>query len=233
MRGEQPVGMDAATAALFPSMLVQTEQGETPEGWSRCALATVAELNPPRPIKKGATAPYVEMASLPTAGHRASEWPLREVASGARFENGDTLLARITPCLENGKTGFVDFLDEGQAAWGSTEYIVIRPRLPIPPEWAYLLARQQAFRDFAAQKMEGTSGRQRVSAASVGMYMVSRASEAVFRRFAELVSPLFRRISQNHDEQSVLATGRDALLPKLLSGELRVADAAQVVEEAA
>ena len=54
--------------------------------------------------------------------------------SGAKFVNGDVLLARITPCLENGKTAFVDFLDDGQVGWGSTEYIVFRSKPPLPPE---------------------------------------------------------------------------------------------------
>ena len=65
-----------------------------------------------------------------------------------RFMNGDAL-ARITPCLENGKTAYVDFLDEGQVGWGSTEYIVLRPKAPLPPEFAYCLARSDEFRDFA------------------------------------------------------------------------------------
>ena len=62
----------------------------------------------------------------------------RAFGSGMRFENGDTLVARITPCLENGKTAFVDFLEADQVGWGSTEYIVLRPRPPLPAEFGCL-----------------------------------------------------------------------------------------------
>ncbi len=66
-----------------------------------------------------------------------SRWTQRAFTSGSRFTRGDTLLARITPSLENGKTAFVDFLDEREAGWGSTEFIVLRPKPPWPPEIAY------------------------------------------------------------------------------------------------
>ena len=66
-----------------------------------------------------------------------------------RFQNGDTLLARITPCLENGKTAFVDFLQDREIGWGSTEYIVLRSREGYPLEYSYYLARTDTFRAFA------------------------------------------------------------------------------------
>ncbi|MEK6608148.1 MAG: restriction endonuclease subunit S [Myxococcota bacterium] len=226
----QPTGMDAETAKLFPSEFVKSELGEIPKGWRSVPLSEAAELNPLRRIEKGAPAPYVEMSSLPTTGHRPSAWPLRQAGSGARFQNGDTLLARITPCLENGKTGYVDFLDNGVVAWGSTEYMVVRPRAPLPPEWGYLLARDNVFREFAAQKMEGTTGRQRVSADSLGRYVVALPCSAVGERFGQLVAVFFRKTGANHDENATLAGLRDALLPRLLSGELSVKTAAQAVE---
>lgn len=179
MEGRAPAGMDAETAALFPSRMVPSELGEVPEGWQLLPLSAAAELNPSRIIPRGALAPYVEMAALPTTGHRATRWPLREVGSGARFTNGDTLFARITPCLENGKTGYVDFLEDGEVGSGSTEYIVIRPRPPLPTAWGYLLARDPEFRSFAEQKMEGTTGRQRVSSDAVGRYTVAMPDPGV------------------------------------------------------
>lgn len=217
--------MDAETAKLFPSELVESELGPIPKGWVYKSLTEAAELNPTRVLKKDADAPYVEMANLPTRGHRPAQWPLRKVGSGARFRNGDTLLARITPCLENGKTGYVDFLDDGVVGWGSTEYIVIHPRPPLPPEWGYLVARDRTFREFAARKMEGTTGRQRVSADSVGRYTVAVPSADVANRFGLLVTPMFQRMASAHDENRVLVATRDALLPRLLSGELPVPSA--------
>ena len=67
-------------------------------------------------------------------------WTQRAFTSGSRFELGDTLLARSTPSLENGKTALVDFLGEDETGWGSTEFIVLRPEDPWPPEFAYVLA---------------------------------------------------------------------------------------------
>src|SRR5579863_10279732 len=106
------------------------------------------------------------MANMPTSSARATEIVERVAGSGTRFMNGDTLVARITPCLENGKTAFVDFLEDGQVGWGSTEYIVLRPKSPIPAEYAYFVARSDTFRNFAITNMTGTSGRQRVSGSS-------------------------------------------------------------------
>jgi len=73
---------------------------------------------------------------MPTRGHSPDRVVLRTFGSGTRFLNGDTLVARITPCLENGKTAFVDFLKPDEIGWGSTEYIVLRPKPPYPEEFA-------------------------------------------------------------------------------------------------
>ena len=80
------------------------------------------------------------------AGPHVAAWTQRAFTSGSRFTRGDTLLARITPSLENGKTAFVDFLAHGETAWGSTEFIVLRPKPPWPPELAYVMTREPEFR---------------------------------------------------------------------------------------
>jgi len=122
MEGRPPEGMDEATAALFPDSFEETELGVVPRGWRVSALADAFEINPTRKLSKGAMASYLDMASLGTSGHCVEAPVQREMGSGSKFRNGDTLLARITPCLENGKSAFVDFLAEGQIAWGSTEF---------------------------------------------------------------------------------------------------------------
>lgn len=193
--------------------------GPIPVGWQVKALAEVVEINPPRRIASGTSAPFVEMASLGTVGHRPAAWPPRIVGAGARFRNGDTLLARITPCLENGKLGYVDFLDRDQVGWGSSEYIVLQPRAPLPPEWGYLLARDPMFTEFAAQNMEGTTGRQRVSVAALGKYLVAQPPTVISQRFADMVRPLFRQMAKNDDTRRVLTALRDSLLPRFLDGD--------------
>jgi type I restriction enzyme S subunit len=137
-----------------------------------------------------------------------------------RFMNGDTLVARITPCLENGKTAFVDFLETGEVGWGSTEYIVLRPKPPLPDEFAYCLARSTEFRDFAIQRMTGSSGRQRVPVESLSHFRVVATPKSIAESFSQLIKPLFARSSAATKEGRTLAALRDMLMLKLISGEL-------------
>jgi len=221
-----PTGLDQATAALFPDSFQDSNLGPIPHGWTAKPLPEVVEVNPRRTLKGGTIAPYLDMKNLPTQGHSADEVVDREFNSGTKFQNGDTLLARITPCLENGKTGFVDFLADGQVGWGSTEYIVLAPKPPLPPQFGYLLARSDALRTHAIQNMTGTSGRQRVPSDCFEKFLLAVPTPPIARRFDELTAPLMAKIKANSNESRTLATLRDTLLPKLLSGELRVADAA-------
>ncbi len=170
------------------------------------------------------------MQNLPTHGHRPHEWIEREFNSGTKFINGDTLLARITPCLENGKTGFVDFLDRGVVGWGSTEYIVLRPKPPLPVEFGYYLARSDDLRLFAIHNMTGSTGRQRVPASCFDYYQFSVPTPPVAQRFSEIVKPFMKKIRENSEQSHTLSKIRDTLLPKLLSGEIRVDDAAEISE---
>jgi type I restriction enzyme, S subunit len=148
-----------------------------------------------------------------------------------RFINGDTLLARITPCLENGKTAYVDFLGDNEVGWGSTEYIVLRPHEPIPTVFAYLLARSSDFRSFAIQQMTGSSGRQRVPADSLANYQFASPAvdSPIFKAFGQIVDPSLSRIHFAMGESRTLTALRDILLPKLFSGRLRVSDAERIV----
>lgn len=131
-------------------------------------VSDYAFLNPKRTLAKNQVARSIDMSQLSTSGAFPSGWEMKPFNGGMRFTNGDTLLARITPCLENGKTAFIDFLDDGEVAFGSTEYIVLAPKNDTPPEMLYCLARYPAFVDYAVKNMNGSSGRQRVSAETVG-----------------------------------------------------------------
>jgi type I restriction enzyme S subunit len=224
-------GLPAHIAALFPDSFEPSELGPTPKGWRLLPLPEVIDVNPSRPLRKSVIAPYLDMANMPTQGHSADEVVEREFNSGMRFINGDTLVARITPCLENGKTAFVDFLDENQVGWGSTEYIVLRPKPPLPNEFAYCLARSSEFREFAIQSMTGSSGRQRVPAESLSHFKVVSPEEPIAKQFGSLVEPLFVRAGQAAKESRALAALRDTLLPKLISGELRLCAAENLMEK--
>ena len=207
--------------SLFPDRLADSELGQIPEGWEALALEQFVGLNPSEPMKKGTISPYIDMATLPTSGSSPGDAILREFTSGTRFRNGDTLFARITPCLENGKTAFVQALPKGTVGWGSTEFIVMRASPPVPPEYSYLLARNEAFREHAIQSMTGTSGRQRVQVDALAPYLLPFPPADVWANFSSLVSPVFASIELSRKASRSIAIQRDALLPKLVSGEFR------------
>jgi type I restriction enzyme, S subunit len=205
-------------ADLFPASFEDSDIGPIPLGWRASTLGEMVEVNPSRTLRDGHLAPYLDMANAPTTGHSPGNVVDRVFRSGSRFMNGDTLVARITPCLENGKTAFVDFLPEGQVGWGSTEFLVLRPKSPVPPELAYCLARSEPLREYAIQNMSGTSGRQRVSAEALSRYSLVRPPDSVAMAFGSASARLLGRAKLANDECNTLSEQRDSLLPRLISG---------------
>lgn len=131
--------------------------------WTTIRAADFIEFNPRLSIKKNAIATKVAMDKLQPFTKKIPATELAEFAGGSKFCNGDTIMARITPCLENGKTAFVDILQDGEVGFGSTEFIVMRARDGISdPQFIYYLATSPAFRNVAIKSMVGSSGRQRV-----------------------------------------------------------------------
>ena len=194
-------------------------------------LDELIEVNPSRPMPRDREAVYLEMKQLPQDEMTVAEWSHRPPRGGARFRNGDTLLARITPCLENGKTGFVDFLGDSEIGIGSTEYIVLRSRDQLPEALTYFLAKTPRFRDFAIKRMVGTSGRQRLSGSDLVDYPLGALDEDRVQAFAGLSDALLPRLKASVDEDRRLRAARDSLLPLLMSGKVRVKDAESVVGE--
>ncbi|WP_338414286.1 restriction endonuclease subunit S [uncultured Sphaerotilus sp.] len=231
-QGIAPAGMDDATAALFPDGFEESALGLVPKGWQLMPFLDVFEINPSRTLRKGKIAPYLDMASVATSGHRTDVPILREMGSGSKFKNGDTLLARITPCLENGKAAFVDFLDDAQVGWGSTEFLVLKPKGALPDYFAYLLCKHKPFLDFAIQSMVGTSGRQRIQNDALGQFPVAVPSDAIAHAFGDVVTAAQKAIASNHEQAQTLATLRDTLLPRLISGQLRLPEAEEQLAEA-
>ena len=203
--------------AAFDNLVANAENTD-------CNVSDYAFLNPKRALAKNQMARSIDMSRLSTSRAFPSGWEMKPFAGGMRFTNGDTLLARITPCLENGKTAFIDFLDDGEVAFGSTEYIVLAPKNDTPPEMLYCLARNPAFIDYAVKNMNGSSGRQRVSAETVGQYRLPLFDKHSLSIFREVVSPMFLKMRYNFLENMRLAELRDELLPKLMSGEIGVSN---------
>ena len=185
-------------------------------------LSEIAALNPKRTIAKGTLARSIEMAQLPTSGSFPAGWDMKEYNGGMKFQNGDTLMARITPCLENGKVAYINFLEENEVAFGSTEYIVIAPKGAIAPEVFYFLTRHNDFIDFAVKNMNGSSGRQRVSAETIGTYKLPIISPEDIIVLETIAKEALNKIKYNSLENIRLSEMRDTLLPKLMSGEIKI-----------
>ena len=130
--------------------------------WKKMPLEKAIDFNPSESIEKGTYAPKIPMGNLVENERKIDGFEIKPYKSGPKFRNGDTLLAKITPCLENGKTAQVDILDDGEVAFGSSEFIVLRATKYTIPDYVYYLAISPTFRKKAIICMEGTSGRKRV-----------------------------------------------------------------------
>ena len=211
--------LEQMAQAAFEQLLIE-ECADEPIG----VLSDIADINPLRSLDRGQEAVYIEMANLPTRGSFPTDWATRPFSGGMKFTNGDTIMARITPCLENGKTAYINFLEEGAVAFGSTEYIVITSKPGYCNEMFYYLARYPDFVSYAVRNMNGSSGRQRVSGDTIGRYELHIPSTEIVREFAEIAAPIMESIRQNALESRNLAALRDSLLPRLMSGDLSVTD---------
>lgn len=126
-------------------------------------LIDAIDINPKETIKKGEIAKKISMDKLQSFCRDIPSFELAEFSGGTKFKNGDTIMARITPCLENGKVAMVNILDESEVGFGSTEFIVFRAKKDITnPFYVYYLVCSSIVRDVAIKSMVGSSGRQRV-----------------------------------------------------------------------
>ena len=122
-----------------------------------------------------------------------------EFNGGAKFCNGDTVMARITPCLENGKTAYVDMLDDGEIGFGSTEFIVMRAKAGISdPQFVYYTAINPTFRNVAIKSMVGSSGRQRVQQSVLEELELSVPGLDEQRRIGAFLAELDEKIALNN-----------------------------------
>jgi len=211
--------LEAMAQTLFRQWFVE----EADDSWEEGRLSDIAEFNPLYQLRKHQPSPYLEMSNVNENSFHPKTWINREFSSGMKFVNGDTLLARITPCLENGKTCFVSFLAENQIGWGSTEFIVIRMKPPFHPFLSYLIAKNKEFRSHAINSMSGTSGRQRAQASLVSEFAVAIPEGDRINQLNKLSDAFLKKLHYNFVQIQTLSKLRDTLLPKLMSGEIKVA----------
>ena len=194
-----------------------------PMGWNLTKLDDLIEFNPKYSVTKDVEHRFFPMSALSTTSMLLdyNESYTTPSVSGTKFSNGDTLLARITPCLENGKTSFVGGLQNGEIALGSTEFIVMRSKA-LNPYMVYLLARSENFRKTAINSMNGSDGRQRVQVDKLKLYPYTLPSSELIMEFGRMLKPIFGKIYNLNEQIFHAAEARDRLLPKLISGEISV-----------
>jgi type I restriction enzyme, S subunit len=202
--------------------MVESKLGPIPEGWELKKVTDAIAFNPKTSVSKEGEKPFIAMSGLSNDSMVIGEIEMRAGNGGSKFKNGDTLFARITPCLENGKTGYVQLLPSDAAVgFGSTEFIVMRSKT-LTPEYVYLLARSDPFRDNAIKSMSGASGRQRVQEACFEKFLIAHPDPTTLDAFAEIASPMFKEVEIFGNKNANLRRTRDLLLPRLISGELDV-----------
>ena len=188
--------------------------------WKKVRLGEVVEFNPRESIKKGVVAKKVAMDRLVPFCREISGYEQEPFAGGSKFRNGDTLVARITPCLENGKTAYVSVLDKGEVGFGSTEYIVLRSREGVTNDrYVYYLATSPWFRGIAIQSMVGSSGRQRVQQDVLEHLEVRLPSLGEQERIAGVLGALDDKIELNNRINRNLEQQAEALFRRWFVGK--------------
>lgn len=182
-------------------------------------LDQLIEFEPKEKVSKNQEYLFFDMKTLSNDSMGILDGVYKKVSSGSIFRINDTLLAKITPCLENGKTGFIFDIKNESLARGSTEFIVMRAKNYTSPYFVYCLARSGNFRDHAIKSMSGTSGRQRVQVFQLKKYYIG-ADKKQMEDFHESVDPLFEKVKNNNFEIQSLSKLRDEILPLLISGKL-------------
>ena len=166
--------------------------------WRNVEIGEVIDFNPSESIKKGTIAKKIPMDKLTVFEKKIKGFELSEYSAGPKFRNGDTLVAKITPCLENGKTAQVDVLAENEVAFGSSEFIVLRENENTINDYIFYLAKSPAFRKRAIGCMEGTSGRKRVNEGALKLQILPIPDKFTQKKIAKVLSDLDSKIELNN-----------------------------------
>ena len=170
------------------------------------------QFNPMERLAKGSLAKKVPMEYLQPFTRAISDYETAEYSGGSKFRNGDTLMARITPCLENGKTAYVSILDDGEVGFGSTEYIVFRNIEGVTDsKFVYYFVTSPWFREIAIKSMVGSSGRQRVQQSVLENLEVTLPPLDEQRRIAGILGSLDDKIELNRRINANLEAQAQAL----------------------
>ena len=187
-------------------------EGDGMEEWKECKLSDIVEINPTESLKKGTVAKKIGMDVLQPYCRAIPSFSFEPYTGGTKFKNGDTIMARITPCLENGKTAMVNILDDNEIGFGSTEYIVFRAKNNITdPYFVYYLVTSDCIRNPAIKSMVGSSGRQRVQTDVVANLTVKVPPLPTQQKIAAILSSLDDKIELNNKINTNLEQQAQAL----------------------
>ena len=182
------------------------------EEWKEYKLGDFMEFNPKVKLAKNTLARKITMDQLVPHCRDIHSWTFEPYTGGTKFKNGDTIMARITPCLENGKHAYISCLEKDEVAYGSTEYIVIRGRKDISDnDFVYYLSHFPDFKNAAIKSMVGTSGRQRAQVdvlENLKMYLPPLSTQ---RQIASILSSLDDKIELNRKINANLEAQAQAL----------------------
>lgn len=166
--------------------------------WKIKKLSEIAIFNPTERLPKGAMAKKIGMDKLQPFCRDIPSYEVEAFSGGTKFRNGDTIMARITPCLENGKTAKVGILDADEIGFGSTEYIVFRPSVQTDEDYLYYLVCSPMVREPAIKSMVGSSGRQRVQTSVVENLEISVPSYEEQKKIGSFLKALDDKIELNN-----------------------------------
>lgn len=197
--------------------------------WRKMKFSDIVEFNPKESLPKGMVSKKIGMDKLQPFCRDITEYEITEYTGGSKFRNGDTIMARITPCLENGKTSKVNILNDDEIGFGSTEYIVFRAKSGITdPDYIYYLVCSPSVRDPAIKSMVGSSGRQRVQTDVIQKLEFAVPSFEEQVKIGSVLKALDDKIAlnttiNNNLEQQTQAIF-DSMFPNISNGENTIGD---------
>jgi len=223
--GRQPEGMDAPAAALFPDSFEESELGLVPKGWGFGVLADLADLNPESwtAKRRPETVAYVDLANAKeNVIAEIAEYPFDDAPSRARriLRDGDTIVGTVRP----GNRSFAFIANAAENLTGSTGFAVLRPKCAESTEFVYLAATSDTSIEYLTHVADG-GAYPAVRPEVVAGLTTALPPAQILKVFHEVAKPLFARLAESHEQSQTLTQLRDTLLPRLISGQLRLPEA--------
>ena len=227
MEGHKPPCMDAKTAALFPSAFQDSPRGKIPEGWKVGTLGKIAK-NIRRSVKASeidSSECFIGLEHMPRRNIALSQWQIdAEIASNKyRLRKGEILFGKLNPHFHKVGVAPIDGIC-------STDILVVQP---IDAEWFGVVLSLVSSDNFVAYTTAFSKGTTlpRTNWKDMSNYKTVLPKIEIAQKYTEFIQPIIKRIIENIHQSHTLAQTRDTLLPKLLSGKIRVDDAAEILEK--